>query len=111
MKNIAILDLGDPNNVTQTLQSRFNNQNVVFIKTDVSKKEQVQSAFAEVISKFNFVDIVFANAGILRENDYEQTFNVNVVRTFIELVSCSISFRTYINSSDFFTQLTLQSTS
>lgn len=77
---MAILDIADTKNVTQALQSSYPNQTVVFIKTDVTKKEQVQSAFNQVIAKFNFIDYVVANAGILRENDYEMTINVNLVR-------------------------------
>ncbi|KAG4065978.1 hypothetical protein HA402_006696, partial [Bradysia odoriphaga] len=79
LKNVAILDIDDPQNVIETLRSTFNNPNVIFIKTDVTKKDQVESAFAEVISKFNYVDFLFANAGVLREDDYEMTINVNLV--------------------------------
>lgn len=104
------MDLDDPNNVTETLQSNYKNQNVVFIKTDVTKKEQVKSAFNEVISNFNFIDFVVANAGVLRENDYELTINVNLViqdtngftfhKTNIENIN---------NSSDLLTHFTLLS--
>lgn len=86
MKNIAILDLEDSKNVTSALQQNYKNQNVVFIKTDVTKREQVKAAFNETVSKFNFIDFVIANAGVLRENDYELTINVNLV------ISLSSSF-------------------
>jgi len=91
IKNIAILDLDDPRNVTQSLQGNYSNQNVVFIKTDVTKKEQVQSAFAEVVSKFSFIDFVIANAGILREKDYELTVNVNLLG-FLHTTFTAIDF-------------------
>lgn len=86
MKNVAILDLDDPKNVTQSFQGSYKSQNVIFIKCDVTKKQQVKSAFEEVASKYNFIDFVVANAGILRENDYELTINVNVVRICIQFV-------------------------
>lgn len=73
------MDLIDSENVVAEFQSRYPNQNVVFIKTDVTKKDQVKKAFDEVVSKFNFVDIVVANAGVLREDNYELTINVNLV--------------------------------
>ncbi|XP_037045672.1 alcohol dehydrogenase 2-like [Bradysia coprophila] len=79
IQNVAILDIDDPRNVIETLRNTFNNPNVIFIKTDVTKKDQVKSAFAEVISKFNYVDFLVANAGVLREDDYELTINVNVL--------------------------------
>jgi len=91
IKNIAILDLDDPKNVTQSLRSKFSNQNVVFIKTDVTKKEQVQSAFTEVVSKFSFIDFVVANAGILRERDYELTIKVNLLG-FLHTTFTAIDF-------------------
>lgn len=104
------MDLSDSKNITEILQTNYKDQNVVFIKTDVTKKEQVKSAFDEVISKFKFVDIVVANAGILREKDYELTFNVNVVRILMELVSCTVFISLeIIDSLVFFTQLTLLS--
>lgn len=79
MKNVAILDLSDSKNVAKALQTTYPTQKVVFIKTDVTKKDQVKSALEEVISKFNFIDILVANAGVLRETDYELTINVNMV--------------------------------
>jgi len=79
IQNIAILDLDDAKNVTQSLQNSYRNQNVIFIKTDVTRKEQVKSAFAEVISKFEFIDFVVGSAGIVREKDYELTLNVNLI--------------------------------
>lgn len=79
LQNVAILDINDPKDVTETLRKTYKNQNVVFIKTDVTKKDQVKKAFAEVIEKFHFVDILVANAGVLREDDYELTINVNLV--------------------------------
>lgn len=84
------MDLDDPKNVTESLRKRYRNQNVIFIKTDVAKKEQVKSAFAEVAEKFNFIDFVVANAGIARERDYELTVNVNLVRRLQPLVSFSL---------------------
>lgn len=77
---MAILDVADTKNVTQALQGSYPNQNVIFIKTDVTKKEEVKSAFSQVIAKFNYIDYVVANAGILRESDYEMTIKVNLVR-------------------------------
>lgn len=73
------MDLEDLEKVTQALQTNYKNQKIRFIKTDVTKKDEVKNAFAEAVSQFNFIDYVVANAGILREKDYELTINVNVV--------------------------------
>lgn len=52
---------------------------VLFIQTDVSKKDQVTGAFDQCIREFDTIDIVVGNAGILCETDYERTINVNLV--------------------------------
>lgn len=78
-ENITILDICDSNNVTDVLKTKYHSQNILFIKTDVSKKEQVKSAFDQAIQNFGSIDIVIGNAGILCESDYERTINVNLV--------------------------------
>jgi len=79
IKNVAILDIIDTNNVSRTLQSKYQSQKVIFIATDVSKKDQVQAAFNQIIREFGYVDIVVGNAGIAMESDYERTINVNLI--------------------------------
>jgi len=80
-KNVAVLDVVHTNNSIDALQAEFKNQNVIFIKTDISKKDQVQDAFKEIIKKFNSIDIVLCNAGILNDRDYEKSVNVNLLGT------------------------------
>lgn len=62
------------------LQSKFENQKVLFIETDVSIKDQVIAAFDQIIKEFTHIDVVVGNAGIICETDYERTINVNLVR-------------------------------
>lgn len=52
---------------------------MIFIQTDVSKKDQVKSAFDKITQQFNKIDLVVGNAGILCEKDYERTITVNLV--------------------------------
>lgn len=79
IKNIAILDICDAKNVSQSLRSKYESQKVLFIETDVSKKDQVIGAFDQIIREFDHIDIVVGNAGVLCETDYERTINVNLV--------------------------------
>lgn len=74
-----MLDIVHTNNSVDTLQADFKNQNVIFIKTDISKKDQVKDAFNEIIKQFKSIDIVFCNAGLINDRDYELTVNVNLV--------------------------------
>ncbi len=78
-KNVALIDICDTKNVTNELQSKYKGQQVLFIQTDVSKKDQMKSAFDQIIKAFGNIDIVVGNAGILCETDYERTINVNLV--------------------------------
>lgn len=73
------MDLNDANDVVGTLQSEYKNQTVIFIKTDISNKDQVKAAFDEIIEKFKRIDIVLCNAGILNERNYELAVAVNLV--------------------------------
>ncbi|KAJ6636150.1 alcohol dehydrogenase, partial [Pseudolycoriella hygida] len=92
IKNVAVLDICEANTL-HLLQSKDDEQKVVFIRTDVSKKEQVKSAFDEIKQKFGCVDYVVGNAGVFCESDYERTINVNLIGilnstyTAIELMS------------------------
>lgn len=90
MKNIAILDLCDTKNVVQSLQNTYESQKIVYIQTDVSKKDQVKHAFNEIIQLFGNIDIVVGNAGILCETDYERTINVNLVSSDIPITGIEV---------------------
>lgn len=79
MKNVAILDLCDTKNMSKSLQRDYERQKVLFIQTDVSKRDQVKSAFDETFKQFGYIDYVVGNAGVLCESDYERTINVNLV--------------------------------
>lgn len=85
LQNVAVLDIVDNNNAIEKLRSEIKNENVMFIKTDVASKQQVQAAFTKVADKFKFVDLVIANAGILNEQDYERTIGVNLVSWMIKI--------------------------
>lgn len=83
LQNVAVLDLVDHNKSIASLQSAHNKKSIIFIETDVANKENVHRAFAKVVDKFRFIDIVIANAGILNEQDYEKTINVNLVMVIL----------------------------
>lgn len=61
--------------------------NIVFIQTDVSDKSQVNKSFQEAVTRFKFIDIVIGNAGILDEQDYERTININLVKIVLTIHS------------------------
>jgi len=61
-------------------------QKSIFIKTDVSNKQQVENLIQQTIKKFKKIDILVNNAGIfipgetkkLTEKDWDKTININL---------------------------------
>ncbi|KAJ0172767.1 hypothetical protein K1T71_011906 [Dendrolimus kikuchii] len=65
-KNVAVLDVAEQ--AGKALVERLNQTKagqVVFIKCDVSKEEEITSAFNEVLATFKQIDILINNAGIM----------------------------------------------
>ncbi|KAJ8983044.1 hypothetical protein NQ317_013249 [Molorchus minor] len=62
----------------QTLNKSFGENKAVFIKTDVTKLDQLEAAFNLVISKYSTLDIVINNAGIMNDAHYELEIAINV---------------------------------
>lgn len=78
-KNIALVDICDIGEKSKELQKEFPNQNIAFFEVDVSKRDSVDTAFKQVIEKFNRIDLLINSAGILKEMDAEATLLVNAV--------------------------------
>jgi 3-oxoacyl-[acyl-carrier protein] reductase len=53
-------------------QIRKVNKNVIVIKSDVAKRDDVRIMFNETISKFNTIDILINNAGINKRGFFEE---------------------------------------
>ena len=83
---IAILDIAEKEAKKIIDEINLNNKNSIFIKTDVSKSDEVKIAVEKVINKFDKIDIVSNNAGIQRygtvesteENDWDNILNINL---------------------------------
>lgn len=74
-----MLDIHDVDNVVGNLQQEYVQQTVVYLKTDVSDKENVRKSFREAIEAFGGIDVVIGNAGIFDESQPEKTIAVNLV--------------------------------
>lgn len=61
------------------LREDFPSQEILFHLANVSKREEVERAFKEVIHKFKKMDIVISTAGTLDENNYQLMVDVNLV--------------------------------
>lgn len=65
-------------------------ESVKFFEADVSKKQQIQQAFTEIVKAFSKIDILINNAGITRdatllkmtEEDFEKVVQINLNGVF-----------------------------
>ncbi|XP_048576741.1 15-hydroxyprostaglandin dehydrogenase [NAD(+)] isoform X2 [Nematostella vectensis] len=71
------------NDVTCLLQNKHGSGSVSFISCDVSNQDQLKDAFWETVSTHGHLDIVFNNAGILDEERWSKTLDVNLVRLYL----------------------------
>lgn len=80
---VVLVDIDKTN--TELLADQLG-ENAVFKPCDISKEEEVQALFVELISEFNKIDILVNNAGILRDNmiwnmpseDFDSVMDVNL---------------------------------
>jgi glucose 1-dehydrogenase len=72
-------------------QIESNGGNAISIQADVSKEDQVQSMFQQMISKYGTIDILVNNAGLQRDSplesmslaDWQLVINVNLTGQFL----------------------------
>ena len=90
---VAILDLNKEQG--EHIVKELNNKNIIYICTDVTSSESVQSAFDTIIDRFGHVDICINCAGVApakkildRENKaqalsaFSLTININLIGSF-----------------------------
>ncbi|MFE5320213.1 SDR family NAD(P)-dependent oxidoreductase [Paenibacillus sp. NPDC056579] len=87
---VVIADFSDRG---QTLADELRNggKEALFIKTDVTKEDQVQAMVAETVKQFGRLDIMFANAGIAKDGPahmltadaWERTIDINLSGVFL----------------------------
>ncbi|XP_006821833.1 15-hydroxyprostaglandin dehydrogenase [NAD(+)]-like [Saccoglossus kowalevskii] len=82
-KGVAILDIHDGmgQDAKNELQKQFRKAVVIYVHCDVSSKSSLEEAFEKVKTHFGRLDIVCNNAGILNEDNWELTLNINLMGT------------------------------
>ena len=81
---VAVLDLDPP-------EYKASSDQLIHIRTDVSKSNQVNSAFDQIATTFGGVDVLVNNAGIVRygtvvdasEEDWDYTIGVNLKSQYL----------------------------
>lgn len=82
---VMILDINEEQG--QALAEKVDGQ---FFKTDITNQEQVQEVIDQIVSEYNKIDILAANAGIypqvmiedMTEEDWDKVFNLNLKGMF-----------------------------
>ncbi len=90
--NIVINYVSDNTDIKE-LQEEFEKENVeiLLVKADVTKKEEIQNLVKTAIEKFGHIDVLVNNAGITRdgllmrmkEEDFDKVIEINLKGTFL----------------------------
>lgn len=73
------IDVESAQEALKKFEKEFGVDKAIFIRADVTKKDEMEKAFQETINKFGFIDILLNNAGILDETIWEREVAVNIV--------------------------------
>lgn len=87
---VVIADFSDRG---QAVSDELNGQgyDTLFVKTDVTKEEQVKHMVEQTVSKYGKLDILFANAGIAKDgaadqlssDNWQRTIDINLTGVFL----------------------------
>ncbi|XP_077979640.1 15-hydroxyprostaglandin dehydrogenase [NAD(+)]-like [Glandiceps talaboti] len=80
LKGVAILDInGEKGKETEReLKEKHGQERIIFVKCDVSSKQDLEDAFLKTKTHFGRLDIVCNNAAVQDELDWEPTVDVNM---------------------------------
>jgi len=90
---LAIFDVNYSHDVIDKLKCEFPKSVVVFRKTDVANRSEVESSFKEISRKYGYIEVLVNCAGYFDEVDVQKTFAINVIgtinctQTAVELMS------------------------
>ncbi|XP_052737806.1 15-hydroxyprostaglandin dehydrogenase [NAD(+)]-like [Bicyclus anynana] len=82
VQRIAMLDVSEEAGkaLQNELNSKYNNNKVIFVKCDVADKENLLQAYKVINDEIGYIDLVINNAGILGDspNSYMTEININL---------------------------------
>ncbi|XP_069687834.1 15-hydroxyprostaglandin dehydrogenase [NAD(+)]-like isoform X2 [Periplaneta americana] len=79
-KGVAICDIDSTKGeaAIEGFNKEFGKGKTIFIKTDVTKQDNLEEAFKKTKDTFNTIDIVINNAGIIDDAHWERELDINV---------------------------------
>ncbi|XP_077997037.1 15-hydroxyprostaglandin dehydrogenase [NAD(+)]-like isoform X1 [Glandiceps talaboti] len=80
VKGIALIDLDNEKGkeTTKQLTEKYGEGRTLFISCNVTSKDGLEAAFVKTKSTFGGLDLVFNNAGVMDEFNWELTVDVNL---------------------------------
>lgn len=78
---MALLDVREDPIKLEQLKSKFSEANIIYLTTDITKRNVIDQTLKSVRDQFQQIDIVLNSAGILNEKEIELVVATNLVRT------------------------------
>lgn len=73
----------------ENIFEEFGENKAIFVKADVSNEQELEDAFKKTIEAFNQLDLVFNNAGVCEEQNFQKMIKINLgavlVGTFLAM--------------------------
>uniref|UniRef100_A0A6P7F033 15-hydroxyprostaglandin dehydrogenase [NAD(+)]-like n=1 Tax=Diabrotica virgifera virgifera TaxID=50390 RepID=A0A6P7F033_DIAVI len=90
---IADIDVKVGEHAVEELNKEFGATKAIFIKTDVTNKDNFEAAFIQTVDVFKSVDILVNNAGIYNDRTWEKEVEVNIRGTINGII---LGLETYL---------------
>ncbi|GGF27504.1 3-ketoacyl-ACP reductase [Halobacillus andaensis] len=90
--NVALADINERDAQETKEEIEANGGEAFIIETDVSKEEEIEQCYKQLIDRFGRLDVIFANAGVngkitpiedMAVEEWQQTIDTNLKSTFL----------------------------
>ncbi|KAF5288182.1 hypothetical protein FQA39_LY03950 [Lamprigera yunnana] len=95
LRAVTLADVNEKrgNRAVEEISEEFGEHQSMFVKTDVTDKEQFANAFESTVDKFSNVDLLINNAGIMNDAVWEREIGINFVGT---VIGCLLALDYYL---------------
>ncbi|KAF5305620.1 hypothetical protein FQR65_LT07701 [Abscondita terminalis] len=80
VKGVGVVDINEQtgSKVLENIREEFGENKAIFIKADVSDKNQFEDAFKKIVSQYGNIDVLINNAAVYDEKKWERMVSVNL---------------------------------
>lgn len=95
LRAVTLADVNEERGIeaVEDLTREFGRNKSLYVKTDVTDKEQFADAFERTVDKFKNIDILVNNAGIMNDAIWEREIGINFVGT---VIGCILGLHHYL---------------